>query len=83
MPNTEPHTPSFPSPAANDPQTTHNTHPFGAGPNPMFVPAGFVFPDVSKSAGAAQPVGAVQGAPVIEGALGGYATLDHTKQGGV
>jgi len=81
MANTEPHTQRAERREPSEPRSTHNTHPFGAGPNPLFVPAGFVFPDASKSAGAAQPVGAVQGAPTVEGTLGSYATMDHTQGG--
>lgn len=81
MPNTEPHTPSTPSPTASDPETTHNPHPFG-NDRPNFVPAGFVFPDASKGAGAAQPPGAVQGSPTVDGFVGGFATMQHPESGG-
>lgn len=54
-------------------------HPFGEGPHDVFVPPGFVFPDVSKSPGAAQPDGAVQGSPAVDEVSGRIITIDHTK----
>lgn len=59
------------------------THPFGADAgHTVFVPAGFQFPDASQSAGAAQPVGAVQGTPVVDSVDGRIVTMQHPESGG-
>ncbi len=53
-------------------------HPFGDNANhTVFVPENQTFPDASKSPGAAQPDGAVQGAPSIDSVDSRIVTMTH------